>query len=177
MNEKIIIDYISQLDVKTLLIVGFIILRLFPEVRQYIPDIWEVVCGRKKFSDIRVKSGELKHFEKKQTFLAAERISEVDCDAFYLRLMRQINQAANSGESITFSFVKVRKISNAGIKGIKKMIDAISIRDDCVVKIIFPRCQETEVLKEVHEYALNRIKSGMMEIREDKRTTNHDTEE
>jgi len=180
MNEKVIIDWITSLDVKTIVILGFITIRLFPDIRQYVPDLWEVAAGRKKLSDIRIKTSELKHFEKKQTFVASEKISETDCDAFYLRLIKKINQAANNNESITFSFVKVRKISRGGLKGLRQMINAVSLRDDCIVKLIFPKETDTEVLKEIHQYALDRAKDGnnMLEIKEDQRGNgDHDSEE
>jgi len=162
------------------LIVLFLAVRLFPELRDYAPDIFAVMFRGKKISSIKVKSDyDLKYFTRKHIFIADEVLPVTDCKSFFARLMFQMDQLKTKPEPVVFNLVKVERITEAAFKGLRQFVDTLAVNDNLSIQIIFPRHSKAKGhMVDLMNFALDRTKkSQLIEAWEDRRKDNDDSQE
>jgi len=145
----------------------FLIVRLFPEVKQFLPEILAVFQGQKQWSDIKFVERELTYFDRKVSYIAKENINPADCNFFFSGLAGKVEKARASSLPISFSFCNIRRINKAGSDGLKKLIHTACSKNQTVVLFIFPEMEEGSELHELLKYTLTQKeteKASMVEI-------------
>jgi len=130
----------------------FLAVRLFPEFKQYIPEVIAVFAGKKQWSDIKFVERELTYFDQKTSYIAKEIINPADCDFFFSGIMGKIEKARMKSCPVSFSFCNIKKMNSSGMKGLKKLIHAVCARNSTVVIFIFPQMDEGSELQELHKF-------------------------